>query len=75
LTATPTICRSQRCAPLVDRVKGGVEAWRVLTGDGPVPADAVTALAAGLNQDVSPETALGQVAAVAKARSMVDFRG
>jgi potassium-transporting ATPase KdpC subunit len=75
LTATPTICRSQRCAPLVDRVKGGVEAWRVLTGDGPVPADAVTASAAGLNQDVSPETALGQVAAVAKARSMVDFRG
>jgi potassium-transporting ATPase KdpC subunit len=55
---------------LADRVKGGVEAWRALAGNGPVPADAVTTSASGLDPDVSPETALGQVASVAKARSL-----
>src|ERR1700743_76103 len=55
---------------LVDRVKGGVEAWRALAGNGPFPADAVTTSASGLDPDVSPETALGQVAAVAKARGL-----
>ncbi len=55
---------------LVDRVKGGVEAWRALAGNGPVPADAVTTSASGLDPDVSPETALGQVASVAKARGL-----
>ena len=34
---------------LVDRVKGGVEAWRALAGPGPVPADAVTTSASGLD--------------------------
>src|SRR3984885_9460518 len=51
---------------LVDRVKGGVEAWRALAGPGPVPADAVTTSASCLDPYVSPETALGQVAAVAE---------
>ena len=46
---------------LVDRVKAGVAAWRALAGAGPVPADAVTTSASGLDPDVSPETALGQV--------------
>ena len=45
---------------LVDRVKGGVEAWRALAGTGPVPADAVTTSASGLDPDVSPETALAR---------------
>ena len=55
---------------LVDRVKGGVEAWRAMAGPGPVPADAVTTSASGLDPDVSPATALGQVASVAKARGL-----
>ena len=55
---------------LVDRVKGGVEAWRAMAGQGPVPADAVTTSASGLDPDISPETALGQVASVAKARGL-----
>jgi potassium-transporting ATPase KdpC subunit len=55
---------------LADRVKGGVEAWRAMAGPGPVPADAVTTSASGLDPDVSPENALGQVASVAKARSL-----
>ena len=55
---------------LVDRVKGGVEAWRAMAGPGPVPADAVTTSASGLDPDVSPQAALAQVAAVAKARGL-----
>jgi potassium-transporting ATPase KdpC subunit len=55
---------------LVDRVKGGVKAWRAIAGAGLVPADAVTTSASGLDPDVSPETALGQVASVAKARGL-----
>ena len=55
---------------LVDRVKAGVEAWRAMAGPGPVPADAVTTSASGLDPDVSPETALAQVASVAKARGL-----
>ena len=47
---------------LVDRVKAGVEAWRAMAGAGPVPADAVTTSASGLDPDVSPQTALAQVA-------------
>ena len=46
---------------LVDRVKGGVEAWRAMAGPGPVPADAVTTSASGLDPHVSPQTALAQV--------------
>jgi K+-transporting ATPase ATPase C chain len=55
---------------LVDRVKGGVEAWRAMAGPGPVPADAVTTSASGLDPHVSPQTALAQVGAVAKARGL-----
>jgi potassium-transporting ATPase KdpC subunit len=55
---------------LADRVKGGVEAWRAMAGPGPVPADAVTTSASGLDPDVSPETAFAQVASVAKARNL-----
>jgi potassium-transporting ATPase KdpC subunit len=59
---------------LVDRVKAGVEAWRKMAGPGPVPADAVTTSASGLDPDVSPETALAQVASVAKARGLDEGR-
>jgi K+-transporting ATPase ATPase C chain len=55
---------------LVDRVKAGVEAWRSIAGQGPVPADAVTTSASGLDPDVSPETALAQVPSVAKSRGL-----
>lgn len=55
---------------LIDRVKRGVEAWRAVAGAGPVPADAVTTSGSGLDPDVSPENALGQVASVAKARGL-----
>jgi potassium-transporting ATPase KdpC subunit len=55
---------------LADRVKASVEAWRATAGQGPVPADAVTTSASGLDPDVSPATALAQVASVAKARSL-----
>ena len=55
---------------LVDRVKAGVEAWHSMAGQGPVPADAVTTSASGLDPDVSPQTALAQVACVAKARGL-----
>jgi K+-transporting ATPase ATPase C chain len=59
---------------LADRVKAGVEAWRAMTGTGPVPADAVTTSASGLDPDVSPETALAQVASVSKARGLDEDR-
>ena len=55
---------------LVDAVKARLEAWRATAGAGPVPADAVTTSASGLDPDVSPETALAQVPAVAKARGL-----
>jgi potassium-transporting ATPase KdpC subunit len=59
---------------LVDRVKGGVAAWRAIAGPGAVPADAVTTSASGLDPHVSPQTALGQVASVAKSRGLPEDR-
>jgi len=55
---------------LADRVKASVDAWRAMAGPGAVPADAVTTSASGLDPDVSPQTALAQVASVAKARGL-----
>ena len=55
---------------LVDRVKASVAAWRAVAGNGLVPADAVTTSGSGLDPDVSPRTALGQAAPVAKARGL-----
>jgi len=57
-------------AKLIARVKDSVAAWRKDAGAGPVPADAVTTSSSGLDPDVSPANALGQVARVAKARGL-----
>ena len=55
---------------LVDRVKASVADLRKDDGARPVPADAVTTSASGLDPDVSPMNALGQVAGVARARGL-----
>ena len=52
---------------LLDRIKGAVDA---LHSPRPVPADAVTTSASGLDPDISPANALSQVEAVAKARGI-----
>ena len=59
---------------LVDRVKASVEAWKAKVGPGPVPADAVTTSASGLDPDISPQNALAQAPSVAKARGLQEAR-
>ena len=55
---------------LVDRVKASVEQYRQENPDysGPIPADAVTASASGLDPHITPANADIQAARVAKAR-------
>lgn len=55
---------------LIDRVKADVGAKRAAGATGPIPADSVTTSASGLDPHISPENALAQVAAVAKARNL-----
>jgi len=57
---------------LVDRVRTAVAQYRRENGnfDGPIPADAVTASASGLDPDISPENAHIQSARVAQARGV-----
>jgi potassium-transporting ATPase KdpC subunit len=55
---------------LIDRVKADVDAKRAAGLAGPVPADAVTTSASGLDPHISPEYALAQVSGVAKARNL-----
>jgi len=58
---------------LVDQVSARVQAYRQengLAADAPVPVDAVTASASGLDPDISPANARLQVARVAKARGL-----
>lgn len=55
---------------LIDRVKASVDQFRKDNPDytGPIPADAVTASASGLDPDISPANAEAQAPRVAKAR-------
>jgi len=55
---------------LIDRVKASVEQYRTENPDytGPIPADAVTASASGLDPHISPANAEIQISRVAKAR-------
>ncbi len=57
---------------LYDRVKASVDQFHKENPNftGPVPADAVTASASGLDPDISLDNALAQAARVAKARSL-----
>jgi potassium-transporting ATPase KdpC subunit len=55
---------------LLDRVKADVAAKQAAGATGPIPADSVTTSASGLDPHISPENALAQVAAVAKARNL-----
>jgi K+-transporting ATPase ATPase C chain len=58
---------------LIDSVKDRTEAYRAengLAADAPVPVDAVTASASGLDPDISPANALLQVGRVARTRGL-----
>jgi potassium-transporting ATPase KdpC subunit len=59
---------------LIDRVKGDVDALRGQGVTGPIPVDAVTASGSGLDPHISVETALLQVARIAKARNLPEAR-
>lgn len=57
---------------LIDRVRASVDQFRKDNPDytGPIPADAVTASASGLDPDISPANAEAQAPRVAKARGV-----
>lgn len=55
---------------LLDRVKADVDAKHAAGWTGAIPADSVTTSGSGLDPHISPENALAQVAAVAKARNL-----
>ncbi len=55
---------------LVDRVKAAVDLKRQAGWSGPLPADALTTSASGLDPEISPENALLQAPDVAKARRL-----
>jgi K+-transporting ATPase ATPase C chain len=59
---------------LLDRTKASVEVLRRQGVGGPIPVDAVTASASGLDPDISPEAARLQVPRVAKARGLPEAR-
>jgi len=59
---------------LLDRVKGDVETLRTAGISGPIPVDAVTTSASGLDPHIAPETAFLQVSRVAKARGLAEDR-
>jgi K+-transporting ATPase ATPase C chain len=59
---------------LIDRIKGDVAALRAGGATGPIPVDAVTTSASGLDPDISPATAMLQVPRVAKARAIPEDR-
>lgn len=60
---------------LIDTVQSNADAYRQengLAADAPIPVDAVTASASGLDPDISPANALLQVHRVATARGLSD---
>ena len=59
-------------ATLVARVAASLAAWTHDGGPSPVPADALTTSASGLDPDISPANAQGQRARVAAARGLTD---
>jgi K+-transporting ATPase ATPase C chain len=59
---------------LVDRVKAAVDAKRQAGWTGPLPADALTTSASGLDPEISPRNALLQAPDVAKARGLEEGR-
>jgi K+-transporting ATPase ATPase C chain len=59
---------------LLDRVKGDVDALRAQGVKGPIPVDAVTTSASGLDPDISPENAYLQVPRIAKSRALPEDR-
>jgi K+-transporting ATPase ATPase C chain len=62
---------------LNDSIKAAVAAYRTSNGlaaDAPVPADAVTSSASGLDPHISPENAAAQAPRVAKARGLTHER-
>ena len=59
---------------LLDRVKGDVELLRAAGIKGPIPVDAVTASASGLDPHISPDWAFMQVPRVATARGLSEAR-
>jgi K+-transporting ATPase ATPase C chain len=59
---------------LIDRVRAAAEAKVAAGWTSPLPADALTASASGLDPDISPRYALAQVPLVARARGMDEAR-
>jgi potassium-transporting ATPase KdpC subunit len=62
---------------LADSIKAAIDAYRTenqLAADTPVPADAVTSSASGLDPQISPANAALQVARVARARHLAPER-
>jgi K+-transporting ATPase ATPase C chain len=59
---------------LIDRVKADVESARAAGLTGPVPADALTTSASGLDPHISPAFALLQAGDVAKERKLPEER-
>jgi K+-transporting ATPase ATPase C chain len=55
---------------LIDRVSAAADAKRADGWQNPLPADALTTSASGLDPDISPQNALTQVAGVARARGL-----
>jgi len=55
---------------LIDRVSAAAQAKKDAGWTTPLPADALTTSASGLDPDVTPENALAQVPAVAKSRGL-----
>jgi K+-transporting ATPase ATPase C chain len=55
---------------LIDRVSAAADAKRAAGWRSPLPADALTTSASGLDPDISPENALAQIPGVAKARGL-----